>query len=204
MSLAAIRREACGWQILPGIRHEVPHGPASQNWSHTYYNQNMVEGLNPTWMMVFFLCYQTGGPKTSPKDCLILILPLLSEYCLHVLLKDKRQKFPEPSLGICLCKIMRHWGFIYMYDQFGYGLHIVHEFRFSFRYDILMIKYHRELEHKMRLERDFLVSVIAIILTSILYIQRQSTAFLILGCYWPCRNPCLFDVELATKILSLF
>jgi hypothetical protein len=38
----------------------------------------------------------------------------------------------------------------------------------------------------------------------IFYIQRQSTAFLILGCYWPCRNPCLFDVELPTNILSLF
>jgi hypothetical protein len=24
------------------------------------------------------------------------------------------------------------------------------------------------------------------------------------GCYWPCRNPCHFDVELATIILSLF
>jgi hypothetical protein len=23
-------------------------------------------------------------------------------------------------------------------------------------------------------------------------------------CYWPCRNPCLFDVELATQSLSLF
>jgi hypothetical protein len=23
-------------------------------------------------------------------------------------------------------------------------------------------------------------------------------------CYWPCRNPCVFDVELATIILSLF
>jgi hypothetical protein len=23
------------------------------------------------------------------------------------------------------------------------------------------------------------------------------------GCYWPCRNPCLFDVELATNILCI-
>jgi hypothetical protein len=38
---------------------------------------------------------------------------------------------------------------------------------------------------------------------SILYIQRQSTALFILGCYLPCRNPCLFDVELAT-IIQLF
>jgi hypothetical protein len=38
----------------------------------------------------------------------------------------------------------------------------------------------------------------------ILYIQRQSTGLFILGCYWPCRNPCVFDVELATIILSLF
>jgi hypothetical protein len=30
----------------------------------------------------------------------------------------------------------------------------------------------------------------------IIYIQRRSTALLILGCYWPCRNPCLFEVEL--------
>jgi hypothetical protein len=26
----------------------------------------------------------------------------------------------------------------------------------------------------------------------------------VLFCYWPCRNPCLFDVELATQSLSLF
>jgi hypothetical protein len=38
----------------------------------------------------------------------------------------------------------------------------------------------------------------------ILYIQRRSTMLLILGCYWPCRNPCLFEVELATNILSLY
>jgi hypothetical protein len=36
----------------------------------------------------------------------------------------------------------------------------------------------------------------------ILYIQRRSTALLILGCYWPCRNPCLFEVELATNFLD--
>jgi hypothetical protein len=24
------------------------------------------------------------------------------------------------------------------------------------------------------------------------------------GCYWPCRNPCLLDVEVATQSLSLF
>jgi hypothetical protein len=35
-------------------------------------------------------------------------------------------------------------------------------------------------------------------------IQRRSTALLILSCYWPCRNPCLFEVELATNILSLY
>jgi hypothetical protein len=27
----------------------------------------------------------------------------------------------------------------------------------------------------------------------ILNIQRRSTALLILGCFWPCRNPCLFE-----------
>jgi hypothetical protein len=30
------------------------------------------------------------------------------------------------------------------------------------------------------------------------------TALLDSACYWPCRNPCLFDVELATQSLSLF
>jgi hypothetical protein len=30
------------------------------------------------------------------------------------------------------------------------------------------------------------------------------TALLDSACYWPCRNPCVFDVELATQSLSLF
>jgi hypothetical protein len=31
----------------------------------------------------------------------------------------------------------------------------------------------------------------------ILYIQRLPQPLPNSGCYWPCRNPCLFDVELA-------
>jgi hypothetical protein len=38
----------------------------------------------------------------------------------------------------------------------------------------------------------------------ILYIQRLPQPIPNSGCYWPCRNPCLFDVELATQSLSLF
>jgi hypothetical protein len=38
----------------------------------------------------------------------------------------------------------------------------------------------------------------------ILYIQRLPQPLPNSGCYWPCRNPCLFDVELATQSLSLF
>jgi hypothetical protein len=38
----------------------------------------------------------------------------------------------------------------------------------------------------------------------ILYIQRLPQPLPNSGCYWPGRNPCLFDVELATQSLSLF
>jgi hypothetical protein len=38
----------------------------------------------------------------------------------------------------------------------------------------------------------------------ILYIQRLPQPLPNSSCYWPCRNPYLFDVELATQSLSLF
>jgi hypothetical protein len=38
----------------------------------------------------------------------------------------------------------------------------------------------------------------------ILYIQRLPQPLHNSSCYWPCRNPWLFDVELATQSLSLF
>jgi hypothetical protein len=44
--------------------------------------------------------------------------------------------------------------------------------------------------HLKDLEEHFLMVPLFIIF----YIQRRSTALLILGCYWPCRNPCLFEV----------
>jgi hypothetical protein len=36
-------------------------------------------------------------------------------------------------------------------------------------------------------------------ISSILYIQHLPKPLPNSGCYWPCRNPCLFDVELATR-----
>jgi hypothetical protein len=41
-------------------------------------------------------------------------------------------------------------------------------------------------------------------LVTILYIRRLPQPLPNSGCYWPCRNLCLFDVELATESLSLF
>jgi hypothetical protein len=69
----------------------------------------------------------------------------------------------------------------------------VHDVMTRRRHDPCMVTLHTENSY-----------ICTVWVNTILYIQRLPQPLPNSSCYWPCRNPCLFDVELATQSLSLF